>query len=93
LALIGLVFQVTALDHWKPAIEDVRGIERTHFHATHCHGAAAGCAEGAAAPSWLNASPAVIPLPPPARPALATRSEGSPPEAPVTDLLHPPRHA
>ena len=93
-ALAGLIFQVTAMDHWRPAaIEDVRGIEHTDFHATHCHGASAGCADGAAAPSWLNASPAAVPQPPVARPFSATGPDVAPVETPPQEPLHPPRAA
>ena len=93
-ALVGLILQVAALDHWSPAvIDEVRGIEHTDFHATHCHGASAGCADGAAAPSWLNASPAAVPLPPVARPFSATGPDVAPVETPPQEPLHPPRAA
>ena len=93
-ALAGLIFQVAALDHWSPAvIDEVRGIEHTDFHATHCHGASAGCADGAAAPSWLNASPAAVPQPPVARSFFATGPDVAPVETPPQEPLHPPRAA
>jgi hypothetical protein len=91
-ALAGVVFQIAALDHWTPtAIEGVRGVEHTDFHATHCHGGAASCADGGSAPFWANSALLTVPLPPPSRPAFAASSEAVPPEAPIEDVLHPPR--
>jgi hypothetical protein len=93
-ALVGLVFQVAALDHWRPAVfEEVRGIEHTDFHSTHCHGASAGCADGAASASWLNASPAAVPRPPAEREVSRTVFDVAPAETPPLVPFHPPRAA
>ena len=93
-ALLGIVFQVAALDHWSPAsIEEVRGIERTHLHATHCHGGAASCADGGNAPFWLTAGAATTPLPPAPNLEALVVLDATPSEAPVADVLHPPRVA
>jgi hypothetical protein len=94
LALLGLVFQVAALDHWTPArIENVRGIEQTHLHATHCHGSLSSCADGGSAPAWLTAAPAVLPAPPHAKALRVVAASLAPGTAPAADILHPPRAA
>jgi hypothetical protein len=93
-ALSGLVFQVTALDHWRPtAIEGVRGVEHRDFHAEHCHGAASSCAGGASAPLWAAAAPVIVPAPPLPHLQAATGSETAPAAAPLAKLLRPPRIA
>jgi hypothetical protein len=92
-ALLGIVFQIAALDHWRPQIEDIRGIEATHFHESHCHGSASSCGEGGGAGFWVNAQPASVPAPPASRPVHGATSDVAPPAAPLADLLHPPRAA
>jgi hypothetical protein len=93
IALLGLVFQMAALDHWRPTIEDIRGIEHTHQHAAHCHGAAASCAEGGGVSMTATAAPASVPVAPPLRSVVSIASDAVPSEAPTADILHPPRAA
>jgi hypothetical protein len=64
--IFSLVFQIFAFDHWQQGFDGVQGINGSsaHYHASHCHGDAAGCADsgGAAvnlmAPERLFAAPA-----------------------------------
>jgi hypothetical protein len=49
LIVVAYVFQLAALDHRHADTSHVRGVEGTSQHVMHCHGAAAGCADGAGA--------------------------------------------
>jgi hypothetical protein len=89
-ALLGLVFQIAAFDHWGQSTESV---EEIHLHNAHCHGAAAGCADGGGASLSVNGVAAAEPLPPPASRAVAIASDLAPREAPTAELFHPPRAA
>jgi hypothetical protein len=93
-ALAALMVQAAALDHWMPvSIEEVRGLEHTEFHASHCHGSAAGCADSGGAPFLAGAAPATVPAPPRLRAETIEYAQSGPLEAPPAKPTHPPRDA
>lgn len=67
-AILGLLFQIAAFDHWGPHGLDVYGIEgsASHVHSDHCHGDVSGCAGGGAATAGAVAGAGNIRLPSPA---------------------------
>lgn len=65
LIVFSLAMQITAIDHWQPAVaEEVSGVVGSSLHEMHCHGGAAGCGDtqaavNVAATQPLTAIPAV----------------------------------
>ena len=93
IVLLGLTFQIGAFDHWHPQMEDIRGVEGTDFHAAHCHGLSASCADGGGTGFAYGDAPAPIPVPPPPRRTLEPEEQIAPRSALSLELLHPPRFA
>jgi hypothetical protein len=89
--LLGLLFQIAAFDHWRPQMEDILGIEGSHLHAAHCHGASASCAEGGGTVYLIGAGPATLPSPRPVSAALVETTRLTPIDPSLADVLHPPQ--
>jgi hypothetical protein len=86
IALVVLVVQIVAIDHWHADSSDAEQ------HARHCHGTSSSCADGGAlTPASLNT--ALTPLPPEPRLHNDPPSITSHADAFVAALREPPRDA
>ncbi len=56
LVMIGMLFQITAPDHWHAGFDGVLGVagSSTHIHEAHCHGNASGCADAGGAGATIG---------------------------------------
>ena len=89
LALLALIFQLSALGHWSlgPIHADPGDVAT---HAAHCHGAVSGCAGDSSFTGSL-ASISLSPLPPDGAAAEASFSALMPADAFHPALTDPPR--
>jgi hypothetical protein len=44
-ALLIIVMQLVAIDHWHGDVSSVVGVEDSQRHVLHCHGGGSGCAD------------------------------------------------
>jgi hypothetical protein len=93
LALVVYVGQIMAFDHWHADASQIVGVVGSDAHVLHCHGDAAGCADGAGGLSGTLAEGAMRPVMPPAVPRAAASVTIAFAEALIPTPDYPPRAA